>query len=318
MKKLHRFFLLVFFSIPVLYAKEYKIATVDMDRLMREYKDLQDARKDLFSYEKDWIRIRDSLSSEIQRRKDELQKKIPMLTPEGIMDEQARINELEKQYREYVKKIWGEGGEYSKKLKELTKPYLEKLHETVNKIAQESGYDLVIDRSSNLVVYASSENDITDEVLDYLNKEYVAQSGIETKKKICVLPFLEKDKDVKNLGLGNRAEDVIVASLKNSPNFDILPSGSVRSKMTSMGIRVETLTESQGVQVATALNADYFIMGEVSKDAMGVHFKMYLYDSRTIQKINEVEGLAENSEELFDQSLANKARELIAPIVPKK
>ena len=318
MKKLHRFFLLVFLSIPVLYAKEYKIATVAMNRLMREYKDLQDARKDLFSYEKDWIRIRDSLSSEIQRRKDELQKKIPMLTPEGILDEQARINELEKQYREYVKKIWGEGGEYSKKLKELTKPYLEKLHETVNKIAQESGYDLVIDRSSNLVVYASSENDITDEVLDYLNKEYVAQSQVETKKKICVLPFLEKDKDVKNLGLGNRAEDVIVASLKNSPNFDILPSGSVRSKMTSMGIRVETLTESQGVQIATALNADYFIMGEVSKDAMGVHFKMYLYDSRTIQKINEVEGLAENSEELFDQSLANKARELIAPIVPKK
>ncbi len=318
MKKVFASLFFIFSSLTALYAKEYKVATIDMKRVMQEYKDLQDARKDLFTYEKEWIRVRDSLSSEIQKRKEELEKKIPMLTPQGIMDEQEKINQLEKKYREYVKKIWGEGGEYSRKLKELTRPYLEKLHETINKIAEESGYDLVVDRSSNLIVYSNTENDITEEVLDYLNKEYVAQSQVETRKKICVLPFLEKDKDVKNLALGNRAEDIVVASLKNSPNFEVLPSTSVRSKMSSMGIRMETLTESQGVQVATALNADYFVMGEVSKDAMGVHFKMYLYDARTIQKINEVEGLAENSEELFDQSLANKARELINPIIPQK
>ncbi len=319
---MRKFLMALFFLFPgsltVLYAKEYKIATIDMKRVMNEYKDLQDARREIFAYEKEWIKVRDSLLAEIQKLKEELKKKIPMLTPQGIMDEEEKISDLEKQYRQYIKRIWGENGEYSKKLKELTRPYLEKLHETISKLARESGYDLVLDRSSNLVIYASNENDITEDVLDYLNKEYVVQSQTGIKKKICVLPFLEKDKDVKNLGLGNRAEDVVVASLKKSPNFDVLPSGSVRQKMTAMGIRMETLTESQGVQVATALNADYFIMGEVYKDAMGIHFKMYLYDSRTIQKINEVEGLAENAEELFDQSLANKARELITPIIPKK
>ncbi len=317
MKKILSGFLLLTSMLSTAYAKEFKIATIDMQRVMREYKDLQDARKDMFQYENEWSRVRDSLSGQIQKLKEELNKKIPMLTPEGILEEQQRINNLEKEYQEYVKEVWGENGKYSKKLSEITKPYLEKLHETINKIAKEDGYEVVIDRSSKLILYAPTENDITDDVLDYLNKEYVSQGPAETKKRICVLPLLEKDKDVKNLGLGSRAQDIIVASLKNSPNFDILPSGSVNSKMSTMGIRPENLTESQGVQVATALNADYFVMGEVSKDAMGIHFKLYLYDARTIQKINEVDGMAENSEELFDQNVANKARELITPIVPK-
>ncbi len=298
-------------------AKEFKMATIDMQRVIKEYRDLQDAQKDMLEYEKEWRKVQDSLYSELQRRKSELEKKIPMLTPQGILDEQKKINDLEEQYHEYVKKIWGEGGEYNKKLKEITRPYLERLYETINKIAEEEEYDLIVDRSAKFVIYTKNSLDITDEVLDYLNREYVTSSPAERKKVIAVFPLLEKDKDVKTMGLGMRSEEIIIASLRSSPNFNILPQGSVTGRMSSMGIRPENLNESQASQVAAVLNADYFIIGEISRQSQGIKFILHLYDTRTMQEINSIESMAENAEEVLEQKLANKARELITPIVPR-
>ncbi|GEM_PF-785661 len=317
MKKAVLFVLGFLFSVNFLGAKEFKIATIDMQRVMKEYRDLNDARKDMAEYEREWRKVQDSLYSELQRRKNEFEKKIPMLTPQGVLDEQKKIEELEKEYNDYVKKIWGEGGEYSRKLKEITRPYLEKLYETINKLAEEEGYELIIDKSARFVIYAKNSLDITDEVLDYLNKEYVATAPAERKKVIAVFPLLEKDKDVKTMGLGMRSQEIIIASLKNSPNFDVLPQGSVNGRMSSMGIRPENLNESQASQVAAVLNADYFIIGEISKQSQGIKFILSLYDTRTMQKINSLENIAENAEEILEQKLANKARQLITPIVPE-
>lgn len=296
-------------------AKEFKLATIDMQRVIREYKDLQNAKREMLDYEREWKKVKDSLYSELQQKNKEFEKKLPMLTVKGILDEQKKIKELEEKYNEYIKKIWGEGGEYNKKLKEITRPYLDKLHETINKIAEEDEYDIIVDKSAKFIIYARNTLDITNDVINYLNKEFVSDFQIERKKIIAVFPLLEKDKDVKTMGLGMRSQEIVIASLRNSPNFDILPQGSVNNRMSSMGIRPENINETQAAQVASVLNADYFVIGEVSKQSLGIKFVLHLYDTRTMQDVNRIESMAENAEELLEQKLANKARELITPII---
>lgn len=296
-------------------AKEFKLATIDMQRVIREYKDLQNAKREMLDYEREWKKVKDSLYSELQQKNKEFEKKLPMLTVKGILDEQKKIKELEEKYNEYIKKIWGEGGEYNKKLKEITRPYLDKLHETINKIAEEDEYDIIVDKSAKFIIYARNTLDITNDVINYLNKEFTSTFQIERKKIIAVFPLLEKDKDVKTMGLGMRSQEIVIASLRNSPNFDILPQGSVNNRMSSMGIRPENINETQAAQVASVLNADYFVIGEVSKQSLGIKFVLHLYDTRTMQDVNRIESMAENAEELLEQKLANKARELITPII---
>ena len=308
----------IFSFVKPLKGAEFKIGTIDMKKVMKEYKDLQDAKKDMAAYETEWRRVQDSLYSLLQEKKSELKKKIPMLTPQGILDEQKKIDELEAEYHDYIKRIWGEGGEYSKKLKAITRPYLQKLYNTINQIAKDENFDLIIDKSAKSIIYTKNSLDITNEVLDYLNKEYVSNTNVETKKKIGVFPLLEKDKDVRTMGLGKRSQQYIIASLKNSPNFDVLPQGSINNKMSSMGIRPENLNEIEASQVANALNTDYFIIGEVTTQSQGIKFVLKLYESRTMRIINTIEGTAQNAEDAFEQALANKSRKLIAPIVPKK
>ena len=54
----------------------------------------------------------------------------------------------------------------------VSRPLVEKIRETVNKVAREEGYDLVLDRASGAVIYWKDEHDLTQRVLIELNKNY--------------------------------------------------------------------------------------------------------------------------------------------------
>ncbi len=64
----------------------------------------------------------------------------------------------------------GPQGEFYKKNLELTQPLYDKIDQVIQKIGQAEGYDYILDVVQGVVLYAKPEYDITDRVLEELNK----------------------------------------------------------------------------------------------------------------------------------------------------
>ena len=75
----------------------------------------------------------------------------------------------EKEAAELRKKYFGPEGEMAKKQHALINPIQDKIYEAVKQIAQQNGYDAVVDRSSaQSIIFASPRIDISNEVLSKL------------------------------------------------------------------------------------------------------------------------------------------------------
>ena len=64
----------------------------------------------------------------------------------------------------------GPEGEFYKKSMEFTKPIIDKINALIAKIGNDEEYDFIFDASSGALVHASPEYDITERILEELNK----------------------------------------------------------------------------------------------------------------------------------------------------
>jgi Skp family chaperone for outer membrane proteins len=116
-------------------AKDFKIGYVDSDRILEVYAEFQEARNQLQE------------------------------------EEQAFINEeKETELSNFRRDTWGEGGKLYTRNLELSKPILEKINTAIETISQQDGYDMVFDAASGNIVFAQPQYDITQLVLDSLEK----------------------------------------------------------------------------------------------------------------------------------------------------
>lgn len=311
MNKSVKLLIIVFTLLPFkeLLGKELKVAFVDLDRVMNNYKDFQDAQRELNSLIAEWEKKRDSLKTVIDtmKRKYEIEK--PMLTDEGKAEREERIMKMETQYRKYILSIWGPNGELKKKTRELVAPYSENVNRIIKEIASREEYDLILNSSSDMVIYASEKYDITDEVIQELNKEYVEVAQIPgIKLKLAIFPFVEEDEEARKSQLGSKLETLFANAFKNSNKFELISNSTVISEMQRQNIRAEDLDAIKCKQIGLLLGAKYFILGSVKKSGEAVQFIAELYKVDTGEKIMEVEGEAPNEQSALDQEAIQKAK----------
>jgi Skp family chaperone for outer membrane proteins len=71
----------------------------------------------------------------------------------------------------------GPEGEYYKKNLELTKPIIDKINKVIQDIGERDEYDFIIDASSGALLHALPKYDITERVLEELNKGVSSSAG---------------------------------------------------------------------------------------------------------------------------------------------
>ena len=143
-KRIGVFFLLMFVPL-LLTAKEVKIGYIDMDRVIREYRDLQDAQTQLSRMIGDWEKERDSLKAIVDSLRRSYSETKPMLSDEERLRWERDIEDAELNYKKYWRSVWGESGLLEQKTAELIKPLKEKIYETVKNLAEDMDLDLVLD-----------------------------------------------------------------------------------------------------------------------------------------------------------------------------
>jgi len=92
-----------------------------------------------------------------------------MLTEELRKKREDQLFNKEKELRDLQRKRFGFEGDLFKKRQELVKPIQDKVYNAIQKMAQNRGYDLVLDKSEGItVIFADPKLDKSEDVLKEL------------------------------------------------------------------------------------------------------------------------------------------------------
>jgi outer membrane protein len=149
-------------------AEEIKIGIIDVNKVLNETKEGTDAKNRMkIRYDELQERLSEK-QGELKNMRDELEQQKIILGKDKIKEKE---DELDKELGEFRKIVAESEKEMRDTESAYTQAILEKIKKTVDTLAKEKGFNLVVDRSGG-VVYADEGLDITTEVLEILNKEY--------------------------------------------------------------------------------------------------------------------------------------------------
>jgi len=165
------FILAVALILPVsLPAKGMKIGYIRSDMIFKQYKGTKDAQD---KYDKEvakWEQDAAAKEKKIKELEEQMEKQGLLMSGEKKKSLEEEISRLKVDYKEFVYKVFGQGGDAFKKNTEYTKPILKQINAILEEIGKNEGYDFIFDATAGGLVYASNAYDLTDRLVKELNK----------------------------------------------------------------------------------------------------------------------------------------------------
>lgn len=150
-------------------ASDLRIAIVNMDKIQTEAKVLDDLHKQRADYEKKLKAKLEKEQKSIEKEKKDIEKSQDILSQEAlqkrVIDYQRRINDFQRQLSDSAQSI---ETTYQNALQTIQKEHLDPVIQTI--IAKKD-LSLVIDGRMARIGANAKDLDITDEVVDALNKK---------------------------------------------------------------------------------------------------------------------------------------------------
>lgn len=159
--------LFVLFILPVSLpaADTVKFGTIDIQKVLNESESGKKAKSDLESLIKSKQSTIDEKGKAIEKLKADIEKQASVLSAEA---RKSKEDELEKLIREYQRLVQDSQAEIKKKEAELTDAIFKDIRELIDKIGEEEGYTLIIEKG--MILYSSKGIDITDSILKKYNE----------------------------------------------------------------------------------------------------------------------------------------------------
>ena len=166
MKKI---FLMIVVAMTAMVANAQKFALLDMEYILKNIPAYERANEQLNQASKKWQAEVEALNTEAQTMYKNYQNEAAFLSKEQKQVKQDAIVKKEQEASELKRKYFGPEGELFKKRSSLMAPIQDEIYNVVKDIADNRGYQLVIDRASdNGIIFGSPKIDISDEVLSKL------------------------------------------------------------------------------------------------------------------------------------------------------
>lgn len=164
MKKLMLSVLLVLSGTLVAVAQRYCI--IDSKYILERVPEYKDAQDKLDALSKTWQTEVDNRMADIDRLYKSYQAERAMLSDEVRKKREDEIVTKEKAAKDLQKKYFGYEGDLFKKRQELVKPVQDRVFNAVQKLSQQKGYDMVLDKAGGVTLfYADPKLDRSDDVL---------------------------------------------------------------------------------------------------------------------------------------------------------
>jgi len=145
-----------------IWAADFKIACVDIQRAVNECNAGKDAKKSIAKEVEKFQRLIAEKQKELQTMKESLDKQSPMLTSEARA---TKEKEYQNKLREFQR--WGEDNQndLNQKRAEMERNISIGLQKVIKKVGEEEGYTLILEKNENIVLHASKTIDLTDRVI---------------------------------------------------------------------------------------------------------------------------------------------------------
>lgn len=147
-------------------AQAQKFAFVDMEYILRNIPAYEMANEELNQLSAKWQKEIDKKLSDASDLYQNYQVEAVYLTLEQRREREDQIAAVEKSAAELRYTYFGPEGELYKKRVALVEPIQNEIYEAIKKLADEKGYQAIIDRASATeIIFASPRIDVSNDVL---------------------------------------------------------------------------------------------------------------------------------------------------------
>lgn len=143
-----------------------KMGFVDSEYILKHIPEYISAQKQIDDLSEQWQKESDQKFAEIEKMYKAYQAEQVLLSDEMRRRREQEIVDKERAAKDFQKEKFGYDGELFQRRKELIKPIQDKVYEAVQKVAEESGFGILFDKSSDLIMlYSSPKLDKSDAVV---------------------------------------------------------------------------------------------------------------------------------------------------------
>lgn len=141
------------------------LAHVNTQEILGEMPEVQQAQSKLETFSKQLDKQYQQLQSEYMGKLDKYQSEAQTMAESVRGMREEELAELQKRIQKFQQQAQTD---VSKKRQQLLEPVLDKVEATIEKVAKQNGYKMVLDRSTGAVLYADESTDITGKVKNEL------------------------------------------------------------------------------------------------------------------------------------------------------
>jgi len=148
-----------------------KIGYIRSDVISDKYADYRDADNSLERDNRKWLAEADKMDETVRSKERELEEVRLILSEERLSELEKELVNERKALQKFRHNTWyAENSTYVKRRRELMAPIDARVNDAIWRVAEEEGLDLVFDTIAGNIVFAKEGLDITDQVMEELQK----------------------------------------------------------------------------------------------------------------------------------------------------
>ena len=161
---------MIFFICSSMTFAQAKIGYIDSQRILQTFQEFLDAKNKLEEIRGQYENEYQTKLKEFESLQKDIESQSLLLSEEKKQEKSRLLQEKAFELDKYRYDKLGPEGELYKKNIELTQPIIDKVNKVIQQIGKDEEYDFIFDAGSGALVHALPKYDVTDKVLEQLNK----------------------------------------------------------------------------------------------------------------------------------------------------
>lgn len=172
------FILLLIFGV----SNAQKVGVVDTDYILNKMPQYKEAEARLNAQIDTWQSELQNLQSEYERKRSAFESEKVLLIGDQLKLREKEVMDLDKNIKTTTSLRFGATGEIKKLRTNLVQPFQDQIWGAIQTMAEKNGIGIVLDKTSNNVLFLQKRFDYSDKVLDILLKDTTKKEKSKGKK----------------------------------------------------------------------------------------------------------------------------------------
>lgn len=159
-----------------------KVGVVDTEYILNKMPQYKEAEARLNAQIDTWQSELQNLQSEYERKRSAFESEKVLLIGDQLKLREKEVMDLEKNIKTTTSLRFGATGEIKKLRTNLVQPFQDQIWEAIKTMSEKNGLAIVLDKTSNNVIFLQKRSDYSDKVLAILLKDSEPKEKGKTKK----------------------------------------------------------------------------------------------------------------------------------------